>query len=379
MSNGNISRRANIFPFPPYLNYYEIIKKKEIEGKRIYNLFKMRYHYNYPEFKEEIDEEKLIEIFRNFFNIPNDFKIIVFPGTISALSTIFFTLFDTNDEVLVPEPVHPLLMISSEISQVRLKIIKTYYYNNFSIPLRDFIEPLINPRVKGFFIFNPQFFSGNVYSDEEIERIVFFSNTYKIPLIFDETFSFSTFKDVFFNSISKLRINHNYKFLVNRIVESYSGINLTFIATTIPLYVIIKRYRDVLFPVDSLLINSAYSFLTKFFNTINNVRQKIFENADYIYKTLLSKDISVIKPHAGPCLIIKLPVKDTDKFIEYMLEVFEENGSSVFLMPMTEFFIEKEKGKELLTLNFSNIEKIEVEEGMRLLKSGINNYLKEVL
>ncbi len=378
MSNGKISKRANIFDFPSFRYYYRIIEEKTKKGKRIYNLFKLNPYISLLGERTETTEEGLTEKFANFYKIPKSYRVLAFPGTIPALSTIFFTFLDTNDEVLLPEPILHYLSISSAISQVRLKVIKTYYYNNFSIPSRDFIEPLITPRVKLFFISNPQFFSGNVYSEEEMERVIFLSNTYRIPVILDETFSFSVFENVFFRSAFELVKGHQNIFIINRLIEVYSDENIVFVITNPEIYEILRRYRDELYPVSSQLINAGNLFLSRFISGIGNLRKKIFDNSDYIYKAVLSKDISVIKPFAGPCMILKIPTGDSDSFIDYMINSFEENGSSAFAMPMSDFFVEKEKGKELLVINFSNLEKAEMEEGIRILKLGLENYLKEV-
>jgi aspartate aminotransferase len=90
---------------------------------------------------------------------------------------------------------------------------------------------------------------------------------------------------------------------------------------------------------------------------------------------LLNKIEGVYCPTPGGAFytIARLPIDDSDKFCQWMLESFSHNGSTVMMAPASGFYATQGMGKDEVRIAYV-LEKKELEEAMICLKEGIRQY-----
>ena len=75
--------------------------------------------------------------------------------------------------------------------------------------------------------------------------------------------------------------------------------------------------------------------------------------------------------------MIKLPINDSAKFVEYLLKEFRMDNRTVFVLPLSKLFHDSKKGKDLVMVDYSNLDVETLKTGLNILYAGVNQYKKE--
>jgi aspartate aminotransferase len=88
--------------------------------------------------------------------------------------------------------------------------------------------------------------------------------------------------------------------------------------------------------------------------------------------------VEVEEPMGAFYVMASLPVDDSDKFQQWLLEVFDDNGDTVMFAPGAPFYETPGKGINEVRIAYV-LEQEKLERAIDLLAKGISRYQKEVM
>jgi len=134
---------------------------------------------------------------------PDD--ILLSPGCATALFTVNYSLLDSGDEIIAPDPSHYLGPPTSYWSCFGAKVIpcRSEEVKNWN-PDVDDLRLKINKKTKAIFINNPNNPTGVIYDERILKKIVNIAGEFNLPLIGDEIYRLITLNDKKADSLSKI-------------------------------------------------------------------------------------------------------------------------------------------------------------------------------
>ena len=125
--------------------------------------------YGIPELREAISNNEQNKLNGGWDCDPND--VYICHGVTEALQIIFATFLDPGDEVLAPGPHYPPYMAYPQLFGGKTVEYRLDPNNNWKIDFDD-LKAKMNDKVKLLVLINPNNPTGNVITQQEIEKIV---------------------------------------------------------------------------------------------------------------------------------------------------------------------------------------------------------------
>ncbi|MDR3258071.1 MAG: aminotransferase class I/II-fold pyridoxal phosphate-dependent enzyme [Fusobacteriaceae bacterium] len=192
---------------------FNVLNKKIAEysksGKPIYNFsigtpdFKPAKHImevlseeaKYPDnYKYAItDREELLSAAKNWYkrryNVSLDLsEIMSVYGSQEAISRIFYTLCDSGDIVLVPNPGYPIFSVGPDLCGAKVEYYNLYKENNFMLDFNDIPEDVAK-KAKVIVVSYPLNPVCTLATDEFYINLIEFAKKYNIVVIHDNAYS----------------------------------------------------------------------------------------------------------------------------------------------------------------------------------------------
>ena len=228
----NLNKEVLDIPEALSIHVNQIVYDKVHRGERIYTFSLGEAFFNIPSFhitdKEFNDgyhysssmgqlelRKKISELYLNYYNVracPEN-EILISAGSKIIIYMVLKMLLNFGDEVLVHEPAW--LSYREQISLVNGVYKPIPYYEK----IQDW-EKYITKKTKLIIINNPNNPSGQIYSKEELEHILFLASKYKFYVLSDEAYSdFVGYSDSFI-SFASIDQNKEYSIIVNSLSKN---------------------------------------------------------------------------------------------------------------------------------------------------------------
>ena len=278
---------------------------------------------------------------RNGYNItPED--IIVTTGGSEAISITFMTCLDAGDEVLVPEPYYANYNGFASQSDIVVTPILSYIKDSFALPPIAEFEKHITPKTKAIFICSPNNPTGYLYSREEMEALKTLVLKYDLYLFADEAYREFVYGDQPFVSPMHLDGLDENVVIIDTVSKRYSacGARLGCIITKNKKFwqTAIKFAQARLSPgmVEQIAGEAAIDTPDEYFA---HVKAEYNSRRNTIV-TELNKMEGVYCPNPGGAFYVmaQLPIDNSDKFCQWMLEEFTYENQTVMMAPATGFY-----------------------------------------
>jgi len=304
-------------------------------------------------------------------------EILITTGGSEAISFAFMVCFNPGDEVIVPEPFYANYLSFAIATDVVIRPITAYIENGFKLPSVDDFEKLINPKTKGIFICNPNNPTGYVYTKEELEKLSKLVLKYDLYLISDEVYSEFVYDGKIHHSVLELEGISENVIMIDSVSKRFSacGIRIGSLVSKNKLVIksILKLAMARLCPpmlgqvVAEAAVDSPPEYMEEVYNEYLNRR-------NYIINAL--NDIPGVyspMPMGAFYSIVRLPIDDSDKFCQWMLEDFEYQNETVMLAPASGFYSTKGVGKNEVRIAYVlNIE--DLKHAVECLKVALQVY-----
>jgi aspartate aminotransferase len=299
---------------------------------------------------------KLVEYYqRNNINVDHN-EIIVTTGGSEAILFAIMSCMDPGDEIIIPEPFYANYNGFSTTAGVKVVPIPSGIEDGFSLPPIDAFEKAITPRTKAIMICNPNNPTGYLYSMDELNVLKQICLKHDLFLFSDEAYREFCYDDQ--KHISALSIEglENHAILMDTISKRYSAcggrIGAFVTKNKEVLGAAMKLAQARLSPPSfaQILGEAAVDLPSDYFD---KVHAEYDSRRNLLVKRLKAMDgVTCPLPGGAFYAMAKLPVADSEKFCQWLLQDFSHNGATVMMAPAAGFYATPGKGKDEVRLAY---------------------------
>lgn len=282
-------------------------------------------------------------------------QIIITTGGSEAIIFGFMACMDAGDEVIIPEPFYANYNGFAVEAGVIVKPITSAIETGFALPPIEEFEKAITPKTKGIIICNPNNPTGYLYSAAEMEILKQLITKYNLYLFADEAYREFCYEGTHTSAMHLTGVDDNVV-LMDTISKRYSAcggrIGAFVTKNKALLDATMKLAQARLSPPSfaQILGEAAVDLPADYFN---GTRAEYKLRRDTIVKRLNAIP-GVFCPNPGGAFyaMAKLPIDDSDKFCQWLLESFNYNNQTVMLAPATGFYSTPGLGKQEVRLAY---------------------------
>lgn len=305
---------------------------------------------------------KLVQYYKSVgINVAYD-QIMITTGGSEAILFGFFTCLNPGDEVIIPEPFYANYNGFACAAGVNVVPITSRIETGFALPpIADF-EKVITNKTKAIIICSPNNPTGYLYSREEMEALKEICIKHDLYLFSDEAYREFCYppegRQVDGEYVSAMHLEglDQHVVLMDTISKRYSacGARLGALVTkNKAVYDAAMKFAQArLSPpgLAQIMGEAAVDLPDSYFDE---------PKAEYLRRrnlmvSRLNAMPGVFCPNPGGAFyaIAKLPIDDSDKFCQWLLEDFAYNNSTVMLAPATGFYGTAGLGKNEVRLAY---------------------------
>lgn len=298
---------------------------------------------------------KLVAYYKSVGISINYDQILITTGGSEAIMFGFFTCFNVGDEVIIPEPFYANYNGFACAAGVTVVPITSKIETGFALPPIDDFEKVITPKTKAIIICSPNNPTGYLYSKEEMLALKEICLKHNLYLFSDEAYREFCYDGEY---VSALHIEglDQHVVLMDTISKRYSacGARLgAFVTKNKSVYDAAMKFAQArLSPpgLAQIMGEAAVDLPASYFDA---------PKAEYLSRRnllveRLNKMKGVFCPNPGGAFyaMAKLPIDDSDKFCQWLLESFSHDGQTVMLAPATGFYGSPGLGKTEVRLAY---------------------------
>lgn len=282
--------------------------------------------------------------------------IIITTGGSEALILGFLSCLNPGDEIIIPEPFYANYNSFALVAGVIVKPVTAVIGNGFALPAISEFEKLITPKTKAILICNPGNPTGYLYTQKELEQLRDVVKTHNLFLFADEVYREFCYDGATPHSAMNLAGIEENVVLVDSVSKRYSMCGSRIGA-------LISKNKEVM--AAALKFAQARLSPPTFGQIAGEAAlatpQSYFDNvsAEYVKRRNILVDglnkiegVTCPKPGGAFYAIARLPIDNSDKFCQWMLESFEYKNQTVMMAPATGFYSTKGLGQNEVRLAY---------------------------
>lgn len=269
-------------------------------------------------------------------------QVIVTTGASEALSIAKMSCLDPGDEIIIPEPLYANYIGFAEAGGVKIQPIPTSIEDGFALPSIEAFEERINERTKAILICNPNNPTGYLYNREELERLKEIVLKHDLYLMVDEVYREFTYDGGEHISILTFSDLDEHVVVFDSISKRFSACG----ARVGALITRNKALRDVFMKFAQARLSPPslgqiageplFDLPAEFYEEI---RQEYDARRVYLRDRLQAMSgVTCPNPGGAFYIMVELPVDDSDKFCQWLLESFDHEGKTLMLAPGSGFY-----------------------------------------
>ena len=307
-------------------------------------------------------------------------NFIVTNGGSEALNFAISTLCDDGDEVIIPEPYYANYNGFASSFNVKVVAVSSTIETGFALPPVEDFEEKITDKTRAILICNPGNPTGYLYTREELQKLADIAKKHDIVIISDEVY-----REYVYDGKQQISMFEFPEIAENCIIidsesKRYSmcGVRIGFMVTRS------KKIHDAamlfaqarLSPVllGQIAAAAAHENDSEY---ILKVRSE-YTHRRNVLVDLLNGIPGVIcpKPKGAFYCAVELPVDDTDKFAQWLLESYSNNNETIMVAPMSGFYSDPELGRKQVRIAYV-LKEEDLRRSVELLSDALQKYKLE--
>ncbi|MCL2682201.1 MAG: pyridoxal phosphate-dependent aminotransferase [Bacteroidales bacterium] len=263
----------------------------------------------------------------------------------SGSESVLFAVFacaNPGDEIIVPEPFYANYTAMAVYAGAKLVPIACTIENGFALPSIKEFEKVITPKTKAILISNPGNPTGHVYSRKEMEELAEVVKQHDLFLLSDEVYREFCYDGAETISALQLKGIEENVILIDSVSKRYS-------ACGVRIGALVSKNKDIY----NVAMKFAQARLSPpsygqiFAEAACDTPQSYFDGVVAEYTKRRNIVVDAInkmegcfcpKPNGAFYVMARLPIDDSDKFCQWLLEKFEHNKQTVMFAPATGFY-----------------------------------------
>ena len=307
-------------------------------------------------------------------------NFVVANGGSEALNFAISTLCDDGDEVIIPEPYYANYNGFTSNYNVKVVAIPSTIETGFALPPIEDFEKKITDKTRAIIICNPGNPTGYLYTREELQKLAEIAVKHDIVIISDEVYREYVYDGK--QQVSMLafpELGENC-IVIDSESKRYSmcGVRIGCLVTRS------KKIRDaaVLFaqarlsPVlfGQVAATAAHQDDAAY---IMKVRSEYTKRRNLLVDLLNGiPGVLCPKPKGAFYCVAELPVDDTEKFAQWLLEKYEHKKETVMVAPMGGFYSDPDLGKKQVRIAYV-LKEEDLKRSVELLNDALQKYRLE--
>ncbi|MBL7682371.1 MAG: pyridoxal phosphate-dependent aminotransferase [Flavipsychrobacter sp.] len=300
--------------------------------------------------------KKLVAYYgRNNVNI-NHNQIIVTTGGSEAILFAIMGCMDPGDEIIIPEPFYANYNGFATSAGVKVVPIPSTIDEGFALPPIEAFEKAVTTRTKAIMICNPNNPTGYLYSREELEVLKEICLKHDLFLFSDEAYREFCYDGKKHISALSLEGLEEHAILMDTISKRYSacgGRIGAFVTKNQQVLDAAMKFAQARLSPPSfaqILGEAAVDLPADYFDEVHAEYNK---RRDLLVKRLQAMPgVKCPMPGGAFYAIAQLPVDDSEKFCQWLLEDFSHNGATVMMAPAAGFYATPGKGRNEVRLAY---------------------------
>jgi len=304
-------------------------------------------------------------------------QMLITTGGSEAITIAFMSCLNPGDEVIIPEPFYANYNGFATQAGVVVKPVTANIADDFALPAISEFEKAITPKTKGIVICNPNNPTGYLYSKSELEQLSTIIKKHDLYLFSDEVYrEFCYDGNEHFSAMNLPGLDQNV-ILMDSVSKRYSMCGVRIGA-------LITRNKDVINTAmkfaqarlcppsyGQIAAEAALETPADYFTGVYN---EYIARRDYMVEALNKMEgVYCPRPKGAFYTVVKLPIDDSDKFAQWLLEDFNYKNHTVMLAPATGFYATCGLGKNEVRIAY--VLKIEDLKGaMECLEVALKQY-----
>jgi len=276
--------------------------------------------------------------------------IIISTGGSEAIIFAMMSTLDPGDEVIIPEPFYANYNGFAQMAGVKVVPITTHIEQGFALPSAKEFKKLITKRTKGIVICNPNNPTGTLYSDAELDQLREIVIEHDLYLFADEVYREFVYGGLQHRSILSLPGLEEHAVVIESVSKIYSACGArigALVTRNKALIAAAMKFAQARLSPPTIEQIGAMAALDTKRDYFDRVSAEYVKRRDLVV-TALQAMPGVICPNPGGAFycVVKLPIDDSDRFCQWMLESFEYNKQTVMMAPATGFYATPGLGKQ---------------------------------
>jgi aspartate aminotransferase len=309
--------------------------------------------------------------------------VFITTGGSEALLFTCLSIMDPYTEVIIPEPYYPNYTTFVHAAGGVIRALPTNPWEGYRYAKRERIESLITKNTRAIMITNPGNPTGVVLDQEEMRMIADIAKKHDLFLICDEVYREFCYDDKFgVPTMARFRDIDDNLVIIDSVSKRFSacGARVGCVVTrNKDLQAALLKFcqsRLAVATIDQLGAAALYDVDHKFFRECKAEYQR---RRDTVVSCLRKiPGVMVEEPMGAFYVMASLPVDDSDRFQQWLLESFDDNGDTVMFAPGAPFY--ETPGKGINEVRIAYVLKQEnLERAMEILAKGIARYQREVM
>ncbi len=304
-------------------------------------------------------------------------EIIVTCGGSEAIEIAMLTCFNAGDEVIIPEPFYANYNGFSRASDVTIVPVRSYINTGFALPSISDFEKVITPKTKGIMICNPGNPTGYLYTKAELEALKELVKKYDLFLLSDEVYREFCYDGKEYVSVMHLTGIENNVVLLDSISKRYSACGArigAMITKNKEVMAAAMKFAQARLSPPSYGQIGAEAALDTPASYFEGVKKEYIERRNFLVDELNKiEGVFCPKPSGAFYCIAQLPIDDSDKFCQWLLESFNYNNQTVMMAPASGFYSTKGAGTNEVRLAYV-LNKEDLKNAIICLKEALKIY-----
>jgi len=320
----------------------------------------------------------IADYFKNYKIPIHEDNVIITIGGSEAIHFAFSVVADPGEEILVPEPFYTNYNGYAAFASVNIVPVPMSVETGFRLPPTDEIEAKITSKTRAILLCSPNNPTGTVYTQEELEKIKGLIQKHDLFLISDEVYKEFVYDGARHKSVLEFEEIKDRTIVIDSISKRFSccGARIGAVITrNDKVYQSILKFAQArLCPptMEQKAALAAYRMDPDYFSEIREEYQK---RRDILFEGL--KDIPGIiihKPQGAFYIIVKLPIKDSEHFVQWMLTDFSLDNQTVMVAPAQGFYSTPNKGRDEVRIAYV-LKEEDLRRAIHVLKEGLKKYI----
>lgn len=275
--------------------------------------------------------------------------ILVTNGGSEAIIFVLTACLNEGEEVIIPEPFYANYNGFAVETGVVVKPIVSSIENDFALPAISEFEKVITPKTKAIMICNPGNPTGYLYSKEELMELRDLAIKHDLYIISDEVYREFCYDGNTHSSIMELEGLEDNAIMIDSVSKRYSMCGARVGA-------VVTRNRKL---IDAIMKLAQARLCPPYFGQVAalaalqtpdsyfaEVHKEYTARRDCMVEGLNKiEGVYCPNPKGAFYAVVKLPIDDSDKFAQWLLEEFSYENETVMVAPATGFYSTPGLGK----------------------------------